>query len=157
MKFAIYALCLFAVAGCVDTSGPIYKRPSEWTPADHQAFSATAAGSKLPTLMAFCRNYRSGRAGAEALTPTDFENYEAIFTGAGMSARDIGLLRSRDQSFGTRQTFLGLSCSLGRIPEVNKSFYQGIGHNWQAIASDYRYIYLKGDGSLTGMRVTGWN
>lgn len=74
----------------------------------------------------------------------------------GLKSRDIELLRRRNQSFGTNQSFLGLVCSLGYEPPVNKSFYQGVGHRWQAVLGS-QYVYLEGDGSPSGMRVTGWN
>jgi hypothetical protein len=129
----------------------------DWTPEDDAAFAQFLPGNEAVAVMRFCQNYRMGRAGGEPLRKIDYEDYEKVFRGAGMSSRDIELIRPRDQMYGTRQTFAGLTCSLGYIPEVNKSFYRGIGHRWQVVLPGYNFVYLEGDGTATGMRVTGWN
>jgi hypothetical protein len=73
-----------------------------------------------------------------------------------MTARDVELIRARDTMFGTGQSWNGLFCSLGYVPEVNKSFYQGSGHRWQAILPS-QYVYLEGNGTPSGMKITAWN
>lgn len=72
----------------------------------------------------------------------------------GLTKRDVELVLGG--SYGTGMTFNGLKCLVGYEPPVNASFYPGIGHQWQAVLGD-EYVYLEGDGTAGGMRVTSWN
>ena len=74
----------------------------------------------------------------------------------GLTRRDVEITRDKSVDFGTGQTPKGLFCSLGYEPNVNKSFLGGK-HRWQAVLNDGDYVYLEGDGTIEGMRVTGWN
>lgn len=87
----------------------------------------------------------------------DYAALEKRLRGAGLTSRDFELLRNGGQSFGTGQTYVGLVCSLGYEPNVNKAFYPGIGNQWQVVTQYQTYIYLQGDGTERGMRVTSWN
>lgn len=153
------------LTGCMGTVSPndrsslwINKRPTTWTENDDANYATMLRVIPRAGFSDFCNNYRSGRAGGEALTQEDYADYEKLFRAWGMSSRDIELLQKRNQSYGTGQTYLGLKCSIASEPRVNKSFYQGIGHRWQAVLGGYsEFVYLEGDGTETGMRVTGWN
>ena len=152
------------LAGCVEIppgtgfGPPLNKRPMDWSEEDDTRYGAMLRENPRAGFAAFCANYRQGSAGGERLRQEDYQDYEQVFNAWGMTARDIELIRAREQMFGTDQTFLGLTCSLGYTPRVNKSFYQGIGHRWQAVLGDSsRFIYLEGNGTEAGMRVTAWN
>lgn len=133
-------------------------KPSEWAAS---GFDGTYAAHR----MAICNRYNDGHR-AEASNPlrripmdaADRAAMERALTQAGLSSRDIELMRTGRMAYGTGQSFLGLSCSFGFVPRVNTSFYQGTGHQWQAVIPEARrYIYLRGDGTPEGMRVTSWN
>lgn len=153
------------LVGCMETvpsndrsSLWINKRPTTWTEEDDAHYATMLRVIPRAGFSDFCNNYRRGRAGGEALTQEDYADYEKLFRAWGMSSRDVELLRKRDKFYGTGQTYLGLKCSIGREPRLNKSFYQGVGHRWQAVLGEYsEFVYLEGDGTDTGMRVTGWN
>jgi len=133
-------------------------KPSEWSGPDLESARARGAG-------AFCALYNRGvRASADAplqqipYDRSDFTAIERELRGMGLTARDIELLRRRSQTYGTGQTYAGLSCSLGYAPRVNRSFYPGTGNQWQAVLGQYGpYVYLRGDGTPSGMRVYAWN
>lgn len=149
---------LLFLAGCIATAPPLDKRPTIWTEEDDALYGEILRSDPVGSLMVFCRNYRIGSAGSDPLRPEDYAEYETVFRLAGMNARDLEMIRERSRTFGTGQTFLGLSCSLGNLTDVNRSFYQGLGHQWQVVVGDHsQFIYLEGDGTLTGMIVTGWN
>jgi len=128
--------------------------PMQWTNAD-----IDAAGM-LTVCGLYNRGFYATSASADsrqAYSADELRRMERVLKERWkLSARDIELLRKRNHSFGTGQSFVGLVCSMGRNLEVNKSFYQGIGHQWQAVLSS-QYVYLRGDGTPTGMRVTSWN
>jgi hypothetical protein len=74
----------------------------------------------------------------------------------GLIERDIEIITDKISIYGTGMTLTGLSCALRFEPETNKAFYSGIGHRWQAVTGE-GYVYLEGDGTERGMRVTSWN
>jgi len=74
----------------------------------------------------------------------------------GLTRRDVELIGSIKNIYGTEMTFNGLSCALGFTPKTNKAFYSGIGHRWQAITGE-GYVYLEGNGTPEGMRIKSWN
>lgn len=158
MKFSAIVLSIGLVAACRPITPELTPGfeafailPTQWSEKD--ASFAMNAHMSVP-----CRAYSKGRTTlGKKYSRDDFITLAGYLHTRGLSRRDIELLASRDQSFGTGQSFLGLSCSVGYEPEVNKSFYQGVGHRWQAILPGPRYIYLEGDGTPTGMTVTGWN
>ena len=88
-------------------------------------------------------------------TAADIPIYTAALRQRGLSARDADLILT-DQ-VGTGESFLALQCSEGPNMGVNRSFYSGVGHQWQAVTQKFGYVYLSGDGTVLGMRVTGWN
>lgn len=124
--------------------------------------NATQIAHLSGSLFETCRAYNLGSYANPqtktrvAHTAADVRKLESILRRHGLTGRDLELLRSRDRSFGTGQTFRGLTCSLGYAPRVNRAFYPGTGHNWQAILGS-QYVYLRGDGSETGMKVYAWN
>lgn len=76
----------------------------------------------------------------------------------GFTKRDAELISKKGQFWGTGMTFAGLRCSSGSITKINKSFHQYSGHHWQVVMGDHsEFVYLQGDGTETGMKVTGWN
>lgn len=81
---------------------------------------------------------------------------EAELKRRGLTNRDIELITDREAIYGTGMTFTGLSCALRREPRTNKAFYGGVGHRWQA-DTGFGYVYLEGNGTDRGMRVTSWN
>lgn len=53
-------------------------------------------------------------------------------------------------------SYIGLVCAIGHDMQVNKAFYPSVGHRWQAITGE-GYVYLEGDGTPEGMKITAWN
>lgn len=90
-------------------------------------------------------------------TAEDRAVLEPEFRRRGFSRRDIEILLDPDHLYGTGMSFRGLSCALGYEPSVNDAFYPGAGHQWQAALPGYRFVYLEGNGTKAGMRVTAWN
>lgn len=156
LKFSL-AAALF-LAACA-TSDPIRATILDEQPS---AFSAEKRAAVAKDLNLICYIYRNGHFAPQPkrvrtpYTAADFKTLEAMMRKHGLSNRDIELIRQRDMSFGTGQSWKGLTCSLGRVPRVNKAFYPGIGHQWQAVLGS-QYVYLRGDGSETGMKVKAWN
>jgi len=159
-KFLIAALPLLLACQPVDpasissTGMYVAKPPTIWS--DNETMLAQSPAN----LIALCNAYRRGGwlsgGRLQAYTQEDLNVLTPILRQQGLSGRDIELLNSRSQAFGTGQTFLGLACSAGYFPQVNKSFHQGVGHRWQAVMGS-QYVYLEGDGTNRGMKVTGWN
>lgn len=156
LKFAFAAAALMAACGPVD---PIRSTILHEPPTAFSAEKRSVVASDLKTV---CYLYQNGGYATleeqvrRPYSAADFKLLEAMMRKHGMNNRDIQLVRSRDQTFGTGQTWKGLTCSLGMVPRVNKAFYPGIGHQWQAIVGS-QYIYLRGDGTEAGMRVHAWN
>jgi len=160
----LFVFALTALSACAPAAGYnefIYlanTKPSEWQGPQLDAARAQGMGN-------FCSLYNRGFRGdperiASGPIPYDQADFEAIERSLrtfGLTSRDIELLRRRSRTFGTNQTFAGLSCSLGNEPRVNRSYYPGIGNQWQAVLSSSEYVYLRGDGTPSGMRVYAWN
>jgi len=144
-------------SGAAYAGNPLNIRPTAWSDEDDSRWmSMVGRDGMMPSFLAFCVNYRNGKAGRDALRKEDFTEYETVFRQMSLTDGDIKLLRSRNGSFGIGQTFMGLTCSLGYVPRVNKSFYEGAGHRWQAVLPN-RFVYLTGDGEADNMRVHAWN
>lgn len=165
MRFtALFLIFAMGLSACAETSlgtryaPPLNKPPMAWTEQDDARYAEMLRVDPRAGFNAFCNNYRQGSAGGEPLSQADYADYEQLFRAWGMSSRDIELIQRRNQTYGTGQTWLGLRCSLGFTPKVNKSFYQGLGHRWQAVLGEYsEFVYLEGDGTATGMKVNAWN
>lgn len=154
---AVAVILVAIMAAPVSAQSWQNKRPTIWSEADDKRWSRALQNDPLNMTLKFCQNYRRGRAGGAALTVEDFKEYEFVFDLVGMNAKDISLLRSRSKKIAIGQSFLGLMCSQASLLETNRAFYQGVGHRWQVVLSGPRYIYLEGDGTIAGMKVTGWN
>ncbi|WP_339820055.1 hypothetical protein [Sulfitobacter dubius] len=74
----------------------------------------------------------------------------------GFSRRDLEILRDQKTVYGTGMTYRGLECAGGGKLYPNKAFYPGTGHHWQ-VPFGSGFVYLEGDGTEAGMRVTAWN
>jgi len=160
MKLINAAALAVTVAACEPSpqfqafSAVAGRPPSAWSPDEMRA---------VPTagLCDFSRRgaYATSAAPAvrTAYTRDDLIGLEAEMRRRGLRARDIEILRLRNRSYGTGQSFDGLVCSIGYTPKVNEAFYSGIGHRWQAILEGGDYVYLEGDGTPSRMLVTGWN
>lgn len=156
----ISALIVLALWGCgpaPDWQKPFAKNPAAWGPEE------TAQARKDITGTACALYLRGTWADAahpltsKTLTREDIAALEKVMRGSGISSRDMEVIRLRNQSYGIGQSFLGLSCSLAMALPVNDAFYQGVGHQWQVPLIDGGFVYLEGDGTPTGMKVTGWN
>ena len=73
-----------------------------------------------------------------------------------MRPHDTGLIRYQRGAYGIQQTYAGLVCSTLSV-DTRKSCYQGVGYRWQHALPGNRFVYIDGDGTWTGMRMTGWN
>lgn len=74
-----------------------------------------------------------------------------------LNSRDIHFILDTEWgTFGTGMSALGMQCLGYRL--INKSYYSGTGHRWQMQISGYsNYVYLRGNGTETGMIVDSWN
>ena len=159
-KFVVAAVLALAACGPVDpasipTSGMyVAKPPAIWT--DNEVSLARQPENLIGLCSAYNRGGWLSGGRLQPFTQADLNILAPLLRQHGLSARDMELLASRSRQFGTGQSFVGLVCSLGYRPSVNKSFYQGVGHRWQAVLPR-QFVYLEGDGSDRNMRVTGWN
>jgi hypothetical protein len=152
-KLGILSLAL--LGGCAtgpNVGGVLAKPPSRMDQGEIAIFNELPLFA--PAFNASLCSHR--KSGVFQVSAADDEAYRRAFAGRGLSARDVEIILNPSADYGTRMTFLGLQCSAGRPLEVNKSFYQGIGHNWQ-VPFGSGYVYLEGDGTERGMRVTSWN
>ena len=151
MRTKIMALSAFTfLTACVSGTSLFFldnKTPSTFTPEERAFFD------KLPTydINGYCVTVKNKLA---SYTAADRKIVAAGMHARGLTKRDVELVM--DGSYGTGMTFNGLKCLVGYEPPVNASFYPGIGHQWQAVLGD-EYVYLEGDGTVGGMRVTSWN
>jgi hypothetical protein len=140
------------LAGCIP-AGTTFgfltrKAPSQFSPQELAYFNG------MPNLGAFgycdiiAKQYAS-------YSKADMAIVRAELTRRGFTKRDADLIL--EGNYGTGQTFKGMTCSLGYSPQVNTAFYPGVGHRWQAVTAGRSYIYLEGNGTPEGMRVTAWN
>ena len=155
MKKAL-TVAFFALTGCGEEANGrmMFAQPSQM---DAEGL-ATLEG--LPLLAGMegrsygvCNHFAINRDG---MTSADLAIYRKVFSQSSLTSRDIELMES--DSWGTGQSLLGLTCVLGYLPQINRAFYLGVGHQWQVVTNNNRsFIYLQGDGTETGMRVTSWN
>ncbi len=126
------------------------KTPSQFTPEEQAIFEA------MPTqgFKGYCWNVVRMSASYSA---ADRGGVKPILKKRGMSSRDIEIILDPSTAYATGMTFRGFTCKLGYEPEVNKAFYSGAGHQWQVVLPGYSYVYLEGDGTEGGMRITSWN
>ncbi len=159
MKAIILAACLAAFCVSGTSAGPndraMIKAPSEWSPEERASFTGTTG------FISLCIIYQKGgyAPGVDLvpLTGADFEIIEVELRKRGLSDFDVAILRQRKgNQLVVGQSFAGLVCEIRRTLKLNKSFSVGVGHRWQAVLPD-RFVYLSGDGTSSGMRVTGWN
>jgi len=151
-------LAMLTLAGCVATPGSEEQMQLMSTPPT-QWQSDDLAMARANGRINLCAFYRQGVVpyGRVPYTQADFAAIETTMRDEGLTTRDIELIRRRSSTYGTNQTYAGLACSLGYEPRINRSFYPGTGHQWQAIISSSTFIYLRGDGTPRGMRVYAWN
>lgn len=143
---------LLALGACLAPEGESSiadKRPSELSAEERRVLPLTL-GAPL------CTVYNTGRARTGAFDDSDYRILEQALS-ERLTARDLELLRSRNEDFGTDQSWHGLRCSVPGTRIVNRSFYPGIGHTWQARTPGGQFIYLRGDGTTDNMRVHSWN
>ena len=151
MKKICLAIVAAASLGACAPQGTSYffldrKTPSQFTPEELVFF-------ENQFYMTYCQQILAKRA---IYTMADRSIASAGLKNRGMSSREIEIILDPTLAYGTGMTFKGLSCSLGYEPQTNRSFYQGVGHRWQAVTGN-GYVYLEGDGTERGMRVTSWN
>lgn len=153
MKKLFTCAIFVGLTACADVSAPVMAlnmaKPSDWTDEQKQ-FVASSPDASL------CTAYRRDLSYEGRFTPEDLSVLDGELKRRGFSNRDIELIRTRNQLFGTDQSYRGLLCSLGAIKDVNKSFIAGQ-HSWQVVTFGSSFIYLEGNGQESGMRVTGWN
>lgn len=89
------------------------------------------------------------------MTAADAVVYGKAMRAKGLPKRDTDLVLAN--KIGTQESFIGLLCMSNAVPPINKAFYPGVGHRWQMVMPAYGYVYLEGDGTPKGMRVTAWN
>lgn len=144
------------LAGCAVTPDrfSVVNRPSDWTAETRQAFVS------LPTM-----GYRgvcdiARQVGYAYASPAVFAKDRAILGAElkrrGMTARDRELILDPDVTYGTGMTYRGLECAAGGTLSPNTAYYAGVGHRWQ-VPFGSGFVYLEGNGTPEGMRVTAWN
>lgn len=143
MRLVIAAVIALPLAACMGTSAE-QMNPSQFTPEEHVAFEGKPLEAYCQIISNRVRTY----------TPADRAVVAKSLKKRGFKARDIELITTGD--FGTGMTFAGLKCVAPYISRINESFYPGIGHQWQVVYGD-QYVYLEGNGTEAGMRVTSWN
>jgi hypothetical protein len=90
------------------------------------------------------------------LTEADKRVVAEILHRKGYTARDVELITDGSVVYGTGMTYRGLECAGGGRLFPNRAFYPGTGHQWQ-VPFGSGFVYLEGDGTPEGMRVTAWN
>lgn len=141
----VFAAAVFAVLGaCSYDPPPPPKPPSTMNADEIKVFRSMP----LPSL---CRRMKNS-----TVRKADNPFYAEVMRRRGLNARDVEIILDRKADFGTGMTFAGLECSAAMRLRANKSFYQGLGHRWQ-VPFGGSFIYLEGNGTPEGMRVTSWN
>jgi hypothetical protein len=157
MKAKIFAISLI-MCGCTATDYPdlflVTTQPTEWS---EYARSSLSKKGILEICSAYNRGGSMTGGNLHPYSVADFKIIEVELKRRGLTGRDIELLRSRRQTYGTGQTYTGLICSLVYEPQINQAYYPGIGNQWQAVLYGGDYVYLEGDGTPRGMHVTSWN
>ena len=153
MRTTVLACIMLGLVACAQPQSEFFtvvKRPSEWSAEQMQVISESLTGQ-------ICFSYNRGTAGTGAYSQEDFRILEQELRRRGFSARDIELLQRRGRAFGTGQSWAALQCSVPGVQIVNRSFYPGLGHTWQARTPGGQFVYLRGDGNERNMRVHSWN
>ena len=159
--FRVAICAALALAGCAVL--PPLERPSKWTPEQRQAMQDAAElgpGGLCQAAAQVQGKHQVQLALGDSFTYFTKDDRAILapeFKRRGFSPRDIEILLDPDHLYATGMSFRGLSCALGYEPPVNDAFYPGAGHQWQAVLPGYRYVYLEGDGTKSGMRVKAWN
>lgn len=152
---AIIGLLAISACGSTPDSFIYLSPPSSWA-GEQREIALSFPTNRL------CRLYKTGSynnhlgQNREIYTSSDYAIIGEELRQRGLSRRDLEIIRDSNADFGTQQTFAGLICSLGAIERVNRSFIAGR-HRWQVVTFGGSFIYLEGDGTEAGMRVTGWN
>lgn len=140
------ALCLISLAACVSSVMPLSVQI-----ADNPERVAQLSTAELCNTIRVSENMPNWTSKDEKIA------YDMLRK-RGFSMRDAELIAEKGEFYGTRMTYQGLVCSTGTPTQVNKSFYQYSGHQWQVVLGEYSdFVYLEGDGTEAGMRVTSWN
>ncbi|MEB3419889.1 hypothetical protein ACFSDD_10955 [Salipiger marinus] len=131
------------------------KAPSEWSSEERGSFTGTSGFLSLCGLY-----YRNGYSPGVEIVPFSAADTKIVadeLRNRGLSDLDMSILEERRGStFAIGQSFAGLVCELRRPVRLNKSFSVGGGHRWQAVLPQ-QFVYFHGDGTSSGMLVTGWN
>lgn len=153
MRFLLLAVVIVALGACNDPSGTsVAKPPSKMDVNESAVFNSLPLVS-VGFADSICAHWKRNTIfRSEADTPI----YSAAMRSRGLTARDVEIITNPNADFGTRMTFRGLECSAGGPLTANRSFYQGLGHQWQ-VPLGRNFVYLEGDGTPEGMRVTSWN
>lgn len=153
MRIILGVAAMTALVACNDPAGTsVAKPPSKMDASELDVFNS------LPLLSAgyadsICAHWkRLTRYRTSADTPFYFKAMRS----RDLTSRDVEIITDPQADFGTQMTFRGLECSAGGSLSANRSFYQGLGHQWQ-VKFGSNFIYLEGDGTPEGMRVTSWN
>ncbi|MCD1619119.1 hypothetical protein K7H20_13700 [Salipiger manganoxidans] len=133
----------------------LIKAPSEWSSEERDSFAGTRG------FLSLCRlYYQNGYSPGVQIVPfssADTQIVEDEIRKRGLSDLDMSILAERQgRTYAIGQSFAGLVCELRRPVRLNKSFSVGGGHRWQAILPQ-QFVYFQGDGTSSGMLVTGWN
>jgi len=144
--FSTAALAACLIAACTSPYN-FAESPDKWTPETYAHFSRQSGSVKCAML----RNSSS-----KGLSPTARQVVMKEYKSLGLNKRDLEILSDPDATYGTGMTFPGLECAAGRPLSINDSFYSGSGHHWQ-VPFGSGYVYLRGDGTKSGMTVHSWN
>ena len=138
-------VALVAISGC--TPSALDRNPTAWEPVLADAFAKQPYAGQ-------CAWLRQMRANGVTLTAADKAMIEPAMMAAGLTPREIAYAEAGAPSISTGDTYRQVVCHGGTL--INDAFYSGTGHQWQMRVGS-SYVYLEGDGTEGGMRVTGWN
>lgn len=146
IRHALAIVAFLALTAC----GPgfdlnLYETPAAWTPKARAYFAQQSPATKCAILL------NSTKAAA-----ADLDHIFSEIRKLGLNRRDIEILRDQEHVYGTGMSYRGLECAGGGKLYPNKAFYSGLGHRWQ-VPFGSGFVYLEGDGTEAGMRVTAWN
>ena len=153
---APYVLAAIAALSGCDAGGAAVGR-AILTPPSQMDAETRAAFDALPLMgsgiqLSLCRHISDNIYHRVA---ADIPLYTQALEKRGLSSREASLILAGD--YGTGMTWRGLSCLEGAAPQINASFYPGVGHQWQAVLPGPAFVYLRGDGTPAGMKVYAWN
>jgi|GEM_PF-5869562 len=142
----LLAICVLPLAACVPSLMPLTIQMAE-----NPERVANLSTAEL------CQTIRISENSAD-WSESDKKAAYDLLRKRGFSKRDADLISDKGEYYGTGMTYKGLVCSTGTPTRVNKSFYQYSGHNWQVVLGDHSdFVYLRGNGTESGMKVTSWN